>query len=219
MKEFILRNKAFLGISAATLAILLGGVFLMSKNSTDTVNSKNVSETVLISEDSQKSDPSAPLKLVEFGDYQCPACAVYHPFVKQLLSDFPGKINFVYRHFPLPIHKNAVISAYAAEAAGVQGKFWEMHNKIYETQNVWSNSESPADTFVTYAADLGLNIDKFLTDIDSETVKSIVKRGLSDGNLAGINSTPTFFLDGVEMPLFATYDELKKTIEDKLKTQ
>ncbi|MDP1710009.1 MAG: thioredoxin domain-containing protein [bacterium] len=210
MKEFILRNKAFLGISAATLAILLGGVFL---------NSKNVSETVLISEDSQKSDPSAPLKLVEFGDYQCPACAVYHPFVKQLLSDFPGKINFVYRHFPLPIHKNAVISAYAAEAAGVQGKFWEMHNKIYETQNVWSNSESPADTFVTYAADLGLNIDKFLTDIDSETVKSIVKRGLSDGNLAGINSTPTFFLDGVEMPLFATYDELKKTIEDKLKTQ
>jgi len=219
VKEFILRNKAFLGISAATLAILLGGVFLMSKNSTDTVNSKNVSETVLISEDSQKSDPSAPLKLVEFGDYQCPACAVYHPFVKQLLSDFPGKINFVYRHFPLPIHKNAVISAYAAEAAGVQGKFWEMHNKIYETQNVWSNSESPADTFVTYAADLGLNIDKFLTDIDSETVKSIVKRGLSDGNLAGINSTPTFFLDGVEMPLFATYDELKKTIEDKLKTQ
>jgi len=218
MKEFILRNKAFLGIVVATLVILFGGIALMSKSGTDTSNIKSVNDQVLISDDSHQSDPTAPLKLVEFGDYQCPACGVYHPFVKQLLVDFPGKINFIFRHFPLTQHKNANSASYAVEAAAIQGKFIEMHNKIYESQNVWSNLESPIETFTSYALELGLNKDKFIKDMNSDIVKNIIKRGLSDGNLAGINATPTFFMNGSELPLVGSYDELKKIVEDKLKT-
>ena len=216
MIDFITRNKGFLGISIVTLLILIGGVFLLTKNSSNTVKSNEVSVAILISEDSQQSDPQAPLTLVEFGDYQCPACAVYHPFVKKLSSEFPGKINFIFRHFPLPQHKNAPISSYAAEAAGLQGKFWEMHNKIYETQSVWSNLDNPKDKFTEFALELGLDKQKFLDDIDSDIVKNIVKRGVSDGNLAGISATPTFFLNGVEIPLTATYEEFKKAIEQEL---
>lgn len=220
MLDLINRNKTFIGIVVVTLIILFAGVFLMSKGGTQSTSTSgsNVSESILISEDSQKSDSGAALVLVEFGDYQCPACAVYHPFVKQLLSDFPGKVNFVFRHFPLPQHKNANIASYAAEAAALQGKFWEMHNKIYETQNAWSNLDNPKDTFTAYAVELGLNKDKFLSDLDSDFVKNIIKRGLSDGKLAGISATPTFYLDGSELTLFANYEDLKKSVEEKLKT-
>lgn len=211
MLDLINRNKTFIGIVVVTLIILFAGVFLMSKGGTE-------STSTLISEDSQKSDSSAQLVLVEFGDYQCPACAVYHPFVKQLLSDFPGKVNFVFRHFPLPQHKNANIASYAAEAAALQGKFWEMHNKIYETQATWSNLDNPKDTFIAYAVELGLNKDKFQSDLDSDFVKNIIKRGLSDGKVAGISATPTFFLNGEELTLFATYEDLKKSVEEKLRT-
>lgn len=217
MHDFIIRNKGFLGICAITLLILFGGVALFSKDSSAQKN--NVTEAILVSPDSQKTGTESFLKIVEFGDYQCPACAIYHPFIKQLLLDFPGKIDFVYRNFPLPSHKNAKISAYAAEAAGLQGKFWEMHNKLFEAQGAWSDLDNPKDVFIEYAVSLGLDKNKFLEDIDSQAVKNVIDRGLSDGRLAGISSTPTFFINGEEMALVGTYEELKRLVEDILNSQ
>jgi protein-disulfide isomerase len=160
---------------------------------------------------------SAKVTLVEFGDYQCPACGTYAPFVKQLLTDFSGKINFVFRNYPLSQHTNAPISSDAAEAAGLQGKFWEMHDKLYETQNDWSSSTNPESIFITYAQDLGLDINKFKTDIDSATVKNKVQSDTNDGNTVALTETPTFYLNGVKVAnLTGSYADLKSLVSGEL---
>ncbi len=160
---------------------------------------------------------SAKVTLVEFGDYQCPACGEYHPLVKQLLTEFSGKVNFVFRNFPLSQHANSSISAQAAEAAGLQGKFWEMHDKLYEAQNDWSVSNDAKTIFVGYATTLGLDIDKFKTDIDSSVVKDKVQSDTRDGNLININATPTFYLNGVKLDnLPSSYSDLKNLVNAEL---
>lgn len=218
--DFISRNKVFIGIIFVTLVLLFGGVFLMSRGSSSTTAPKQASADILAPKDSEKTSgivngvyqpatSSATISLVEFGDYECPACGAYHPFVKQLLTDLSGKVTFVFRNFPLSQHANALISAYAAEAAGAQGKFWQMHDKIYETQNSWSTSTDAKDIFVGYAQNLGLNMDQFKKDIDSQATKDKVQKGEDDGNLVGLTETPTFYLNGVKMVLPGTYEEFK----------
>jgi len=220
--DFIGRNKVFIGIVAITCILLFGGVFLMSRGSTGSTPTK-ANPDILMPADSEKTSgivngnyqaasPSAKVTLVEFGDYECPACGAYHPFVKQLLTDLPGKVNFIFRNFPLSQHTNANISAYAAEAAGIQGKFWQMHDKLYESQNDWSTSSDAKDIFIGYAGTLGLNVDQFKKDIDSQAVKDKIQKGLDDGNLVGITETPTFYLDNVKMSLPGTYGEFKTAV-------
>src|SRR6478609_1380375 len=109
-------------IGVITLVLLVGGIFLLGKSST--TSSTKADPAVLVKNDSHKiSSDSAKLTVVEFGDYQCPACAMAQPTVKQLLSTYSGRVNFVFRHFPLPQHSNAIPAAMAAEAAGTQGKY------------------------------------------------------------------------------------------------
>jgi len=216
MKDFVLRNKVFIGVILATFILLFGGVFLFSRND-PSGDSKKIADTILVPKDSYKfTNASTPLTLVEFGDYQCPACGAYHPLVQKLLEDFSGKLNFVFRHFPLSQHANAPISSYAVEASGLQGKFWEMHDKIYETQGAWSGSADARSIFVGYAKDLGLNVEKFKIDIDSKAVKDKISRDMADGNLINIDSTPTFFLNGEKIKLAGNYEELKKMVQDAL---
>ncbi len=216
LKGFFASNKIVILISVVTLAIIIGGVFLFTKTPSQSTPQK-VDNRLLIESDSQKiGSPSAQVTLVEFGDYQCPACGDYHPMVKQLLSDFNGKINFIFRNFPLSQHPNAKISSYAAEAAGLQGKFEEMHNKIYETQNDWANSSDAKSIFIGYAKDLGLDVDKFTKDLDSDTIKQKIDRDTNDGLTLKINETPTFYLDGIKQVLTGRYDDLKKAVEDEL---
>ena len=198
------------------MAIIIGGVFLFSKSPAQKTSRKADNE-LLVRPDSEKiGSPEARLTLVEFGDYQCPACGDYHPMIKQLLSEFNGKVKFVFRNFPLSQHANAKISSYAAEAAGLQGKFEEMHNKIYETQGDWSNSADAKNIFIGYAKDLGLDVEKFKKDIDSDAVKQKVDRDTGDGLALRINETPTFYLDGIKQILIGRYDDLKKAVESEL---
>ena len=221
--DFLARNKVFIGIIAVTLILLFGGVYFMSRGSSTATTAKPASTEILIPADSEKTSgivngnyeaasASAKVTLVEFGDYECPACGAYHPFVKQLLTDLAGKVTFVFRNFPLSQHANALISAYAAEAAGRQGKFWQMHDKIYETQNGWATSTDAKNIFIGYAQGLGLNMDQFKKDIDSQSVKDSVQKGVDDGNLVGITETPTYYLDGIKMNLPGTYDEFKAAV-------
>ncbi|MEK7590144.1 MAG: thioredoxin domain-containing protein [Patescibacteria group bacterium] len=163
--------------------------------------------------DWMKGGKEAKIILVEYSDFQCPACAAYYPFVKQLTQDFGDKLQIVYRHFPLrQIHKNADASAYAAEAAGRQGKFWEMHDMIFDNQSEWANKYSVEETFVNYATALGLDIEKFKSDIDSKEVKDKVENDYLSGIRSNVNATPTFFLNGKKILNPRSYDEFKTII-------
>lgn len=229
MKEFWIQNQIFIIVVVATLGLLFGGVFLFSRNGGSTTTQTKVEDTILIPNDSFKTGgitdgkyttevADAKVTLVEFGDYQCPACVAYHPLVKEVITQFSGKINFVFRNFPLPQHKNANISAYAVEAAGLQGKFWEMHDKVYESDKEWATQSDPIETFVEYAKLIGLDIDKFKKDMGSNEVKTKITRDTNDGTLIKVNSTPSFFLNGIKIKNPTSVDEFKKLIDDSLKT-
>jgi len=155
--------------------------------------------------------------LIEYGDFQCPACAQYEPIVQQIRTDYVGKIAFVYRHFPLSQHKNAKITAYASEAAGKQGKFWEMHDMIYDGQNVWANlsDDKARDVMTKYAETIGLDLKLFEEQIDSGEVKNKVQSDNDGGLKAGVNATPTFILNGKKIQP-RSYDEFKNFIEQEL---
>jgi len=214
-------TKILVGVGVVTLLIFVGGIFFFSKSSKSSPQEGNVdaNSPLLVKSDShQIASSSANLKVtvVEFGDYQCPACEAAYPITKQMLADYQGKINFVFRNFPLPMHPNAPEAAEAAEAAAVQGKFWEMHDKLYDTQNEWADLSNPTDKFVSYAGDIGLNVDQFKADITSNKYADIIKADQSDGNSLGISATPTFFINGQRIVGVPTYNTLKKAIDSDL---
>lgn len=139
------------------------------------------------------------ITVVEFSDFQCPAClAVQQPLTK-ILKKYEGKISFVYRYFPLTtLHKNAQVSAQAAEAAGMQDKFWEMHDKLFANQGSWAELSDPRETFTGYAKELGLETDKFSSDLESQIAKDAVSVDLLDATRYNLSGTPTFFVNGVK---------------------
>ena len=192
-------------------------VKIASKSSGETPETStipaNVSEVTDL--DQTKGNKSSKIILVEYSDFQCPACAAYSPLVKQINNEMSEKILFVYRHFPLAQHKNARPAAYAAEAAGRQGKFWEMHDMIFENQLSWSKS-SPGeaeDTFGTYAEKLGLNMEQFKTDRESDEVEEKVDNDYKSGTSSGVPGTPAFFVNGKKLPNPRSYEEFKQLIE------
>jgi protein-disulfide isomerase len=224
MKSFLQNNKSFLIIGLITLAIFVGGIFLFgrggsSNSSTNVVNSSllvpaNAIQTSgIVNGTYLPASASATLTLVEFGDYECPACGIYSPLVKELLTNFAGNVNYVFRNFPLTQHKNANISSYAVEAAGLQGKYWEMHEKMYATQADWSNLSDPTSIFIGFAKDMGLDVNRFTNDLGSSIVKNKVQNDLNDGNTIGITQTPTFYLNGKKLVLNGTADQLKSLVE------
>ena len=146
-----------------------------------------------------QSVDGATVTITEYADYQCPACAAYHPLVETLKKEYKDRVNFVFRLFPLPMHTNAVPAGAAAEAAGAQGKYFEMGAKLFENQKDWENSVTPNDIFVQYATDLGLDIEKFKTDIASDDLKKKIVAYFRAGQVAKVSSTPTFFINGVKI--------------------
>lgn len=208
--------KFGVGIIVASLLLLGGAVFFLSRNQVTTPK-ENTSE-ILVRPDSYKaSTPSATLTLVEFADYQCPTCGAYYLIVKQLQSEFSQNLNFVFRNFPLTnIHKNAYLAAQAAAAAGLQNKYWLMHDKLFETQKDWSEVDNARDIFVEYAKVLGLNIDQFKKDLDSTVVQDHINQDLRDGNSLGVNATPTFYLNGEKIPNLLSLDDFRTLIKAAL---
>lgn len=209
-------KKLLIGIALVTLIILGGGVFALMRSSSpksgETVDMKR-----LIRDDSEKiSSESATVTLVEFADYQCPACGSYAPVVKQLLGEFEGKLNLVYRNFPLLKHKNARIAAEAAEAAGEQGKFWEMHGKLFESQAQWSEAGNAKEVFIGYAQQLGLDTDRFKRDLGSDRIRQKIDRDFGDGSVLGVNATPTFYLQGEKLRNPSNYEDFKTLIQAAL---
>lgn len=141
-------------------------------------------------------NPQSKVVLVEFSDLQCPACKNADPSVKSILKDYGDRIRFEYRHFPLEMHMNSKKAAYAAVAADKQGKFWEMKDKLFATQEEWGETPEPMQMYVTYAKDLGLDTTKFEQDANSQAVKDAVEKDIALGNQIGVNATPSFYLNG-----------------------
>lgn len=159
----------------------------------------------------------AKIILVEYSDFQCPACGAYHPIVKQLNLELAGRIKFVYRHFPLTqIHSNARLAALFSEAAGKQNKFWEMHDVLFENQNKWSDDKDAKDLFIEYARSLNLDIEKFKNDLASDDVKGKVEEDFQSGVKLGVNSTPSFFLNGTKLQNPKNYEAFKKLLEEAI---
>ncbi|MDZ4243931.1 MAG: thioredoxin domain-containing protein [Candidatus Doudnabacteria bacterium] len=156
----------------------------------------------------------AAVTLVEYADFQCPACGAYYPWIKNLEQDFPDKLAVVFRHFPLSaIHFNALPAARAAESAGQQGKFWEMHDMIFENQQEWSTSSDIESIFKRYAEQLGANVEQFLIDYNGKSFDAKIKNDLKSGEAAGVSGTPTFFLNGAKINNPRGYEEFRNLIE------
>ncbi len=151
--------------------------------------------------------------LVEYSDLQCPACGAYEPLIRQLMKDFDNQILLVYRHFPLSQHIHAELASQAAEAAGKQGQFWEMHDLLFDRQGSWENAKDAEATFKGYAKELGLDEAKFAADLNSDEIKKLVDEDANGGLHAGVNSTPTFYLNGKKITNPKTYEEFKTLIQ------
>ncbi len=140
----------------------------------------------------------ATVVLTEFGDFECPACKQYESTIEELRQKYSDKMLFVWKHFPLfpQPHKNARNAAYASEAAANQGKFWEMHDALYEKQDEWVSLSDPKDKFVGYARELNLNVDTFTKDYDNQAGKANIDRDLAFGKEIKLSGTPSFFING-----------------------
>ena len=140
---------------------------------------------------------SSPVVLEEYGDYQCPPCGLLYPVLKDIEHEYGKQLQIVFHHFPLTkIHKNAMNAARAAEAARNQGKFWEMHDRLYRNQNAWKDLDDPRPMFIQYARDLGLNTDRFTRDLASPDVEQRIAADMQKGTSIGITGTPTLLIDG-----------------------
>lgn len=176
----------------------LVGLFFMTKKDTSqtnlNTNPKLVSET-----DHVRGDKNSPVTLIEYADFQCPGCGSYYPIIKSLETKYEGKVKFVFRHFPLSQkHPNALAAARSSEAAGNQGKFFEMHDKLFETQDLWGQATTNQQAlFEGYAKELGLDMTQFTSDFKSTEVADRINEDLKSGQQGfSVNQTPTFILDG-----------------------
>lgn len=231
------RTLPFLIIAAVLAAALLTALYL-KRSTTETalsIPAANGTPNTLSSNTSSPAtapdavdagaDPphaigpaDAPATLEEFGDFECPPCGMLHPILKTMEHDFGLRLRIIFREFPLvPNHQHALAAARAAEAAGLQGKFWEMHDLIYENQSAWHEAFDVRPIFEGYTTKIGLDLDRFRRDIDSEIVQQRIFLDGKRGHSLGVKGTPTVFLNGREVPFESLQaDKLRALINTAL---
>lgn len=215
-------------IFAVICAVVLGVLVLNKKNDDVKVDDINASKAVTANKANKEipdhifGTDSQKVVLIEYGDFQCPGCGSLYPSLHPLKEKYKDQLTFIFRNFPLTtIHPNALAASTAAEAAGLQNKFWEYHDKLYENQNAWSESSSDerTDIFVGYARDLDLDITKFKKDLENDQVAQKIARDQALGKKIGATSTPTLVLNGKILPQgeWETPEKLEKIIQDAIK--
>ena len=146
-------------------------------------------------------DAKASVTLEEFGDFQCPPCGLLHPVLKTMEQEYGPRLRIIFRQFPLvSVHQYAAVAARSAEAAGMQGKFWEMHDLLYENQKSWSNAFDVRPIFEGYATKIGLDLEQFRRDSSSEAAAQRILQDGKRGTALGVKGTPTVFMNGSEVP-------------------
>jgi len=202
--------KVMIGIGLVTICLFFAAIWWMGSGENQLSGTVDVNR--LVTADSARiGSDSAKVTLVEFGDYQCPSCAFSHVVVKDLIQTYPTQLSFVFRHFPLSQHPLAPLAAQAAEAAGEQGKYWEMHDILYENQTQWSTAADPVKYFQTYATNLSLDLTKFTESVSSTKFAGKIQQGLADGSAINVNATPTFYLNGQKFT--GTTQDLKAAVQ------
>lgn len=187
-------------------AVLFGSSFIIAHKA-----DQGVDEGVVITQHI-KGNEAATVVVKEYGDFQCPACGQFYPYVKEIMEEYGADIRFEYHHFPLvTAHPYAVPAARAAEAAGQQGKFWEMHDLLFENQSAWSNAGNPAPFFAQYAEQLGLDMDMYRRHLRSNLIDQSIEDSFNEARELGFTGTPTFVLNGAKME-FSTYEDFKAQI-------
>jgi protein-disulfide isomerase len=156
----------------------------------------------LVSEKDHREGPAnAPIEWVEYGDYQCPHCGVAYPIIKHIQKELGKKLKFIFRNFPLSeSHPYAFQAAVAAEAAGKQGRFWEMHDMLFENQSALEKT-----AILRYAKRLGLKEEAFLKDLGDESLAARVESDFESGIRSGVNGTPSFYINRIKYE--GDYDE------------
>lgn len=167
-------------------------------------------------EDWSKGPSTAPTVLVEYSDFQCPSCGAYYPLLKQLFDEFGERIRIIYRHFPLKQHTHAEAAARAAEAAGRQGKFWKMHDRLFESQKDWSELEDTGEIFSGFAREIGLDMDRYETDRNSPEALRAIADDFNSELAANVKGTPTFYLNGREIENPMSYKDFRDVIRKVL---
>jgi len=213
-------SKTFWAIIAA-LIIIFGGIAVINSNK----NQDNTSSSSSATTHHVQGDASSGVTLVEYGDYQCPYCEEYYQTVKGVVAQYQDKIQFQFVNFPLTsIHQNAFAAARAAEAAGKQGKYWEMHDTLYENNDAtggsgWISSTSPTTYFNKFAQDIGLNVDKFKKDYASSAVNAAITADMNKGNKLGITGTPTFYVNGKQTTIANDAAAFQKVLDAAIKAK
>lgn len=198
-------TKLFLGIIVATIGLIAGAVFLFSKPA------PTLSRVQLIPPGTTlRGNPDATTYVVEFSDFQCPGCAAFAPVVSQIVEKHKDKLLFAYRHFPLDQHAFAMKAAIAAEAAARQGKFWEMADLLFKNQDKLSD-----ELVLQFAQSLQLDQSQFTQTLNDQAIRQKVEADRAYALSIGINSTPTFFLNGKKLNL-TSFEDLKRAVEEAL---
>lgn len=212
-------------ISGAIVIALVLGIAALAvamdapPEETEVVATPEASETAppVVTADMHKLSTAEDGKvtLVEFLDFECEACGAAFPVVKQILAEYEGRLTYVVRDFPN--HNNSVLAASAAYAAGEQGKYWEMYDLLFERQTTWAErQDSQAAVFLGFAEELGLDMAKFQTDLESGRYVDRIARDFDDARRLGVDATPTFYINGVKFVGVLPYDEFKRRIDQAI---
>jgi protein-disulfide isomerase len=203
-------KKHFWKIVGLVALLALGASFIFANQAAKKANVGVVVETRV------KGNPDAQVVITEYSDFQCPACAQMEPVLKEVMDKYGDQIRFEYKHFPLiSIHPFAVPAAKASEAAAQQGKFWEMHDKLFENQSVWSKGGSPEAYFIKYAEEIGLDVSTFRRHLGSSVISDAISTSFKEAQGLGLTGTPALFLNGQRMT-YTTYADFIVQVETAL---
>lgn len=198
-------------IFAAVVVLVFGGLVFYSQSQKTVIDTENLDAGSVLAASEQSGNiadrvsgnADSKVVLIEYGDFQCPSCAAAHAPITSFIEEYQDKIAFVFRNFPITsAHPHAKAAAATAEAAGLQGKYWEMHNLLFERQRSWSSlsADERTNTFANYAAELELDVDKFNQDIASNAVNQKINFDVALSKDMGVTGTPSFFLNDERLP-------------------
>lgn len=182
-------NRRIVVVAVVLAAVLAGGIYFVRK-------SQSLSAPAAQNFEKSKGPVNAPVQIIEYSDFQCPACMKAQPALTAIMTEHPGQVRVIFRHYPLPMHKWAGVAHQAAECANVQGKFWEFHDIVYQTQPIWTAAPNAPEYLISFAKNAGVDLDKFGTCLSEASVTKRIMEERATGSALKLSSTPTFFING-----------------------
>ena len=222
-----MNKKSWIIFAIIVVAIVGGMIYISTQNRLNISDINNDQLNTTISAESRNSNiadheigsKDAKVTIIEYADYQCPGCGTAAPKAKALAEKYKDHVRLIFRNFPIASsHPNARAAAAVAEAAGLQGKFWEMNELLYANQDAWKNANTTErdNIFKSYAEQLKLNIDQYKTDIASNRVKNKIDFDMALGRKHGVAATPTFYINGKNTEMDSS-GSIESSVKEALK--